>query len=84
MAFQVCVGNLAPHFDFVDHEDHEEHEGFGKFVLKLRALRTTMLESFRGLRKFFSLPILTCRIYEKIRSHHEAHEGHEGFGYLYS
>ena len=36
-----------------------------------------MLESFRSLRKFFCELMLSYRIDQKIRPHHEAHEGHE-------
>ena len=43
-----------------------------------------MLESFRSLRKSFCELMLSCRIDKKIRPHHEAHEGHEGFILFYT
>jgi hypothetical protein len=53
--------------------------GFIEFNFSLRDLRTTMVETFRGARKFSAL-IVGSRIKAKVLSHHNAHEGHEGLG----
>jgi hypothetical protein len=44
-----------------------------------RALRITMVQSLRSLRKFLSHCSYVAVLNEKIRPHHEVHEGHEGF-----
>jgi len=52
-----------------------------EFLIKkyseLCELCATIHDNFRGLRKFSGARTVSCRIDKKIRSHHEAHEGHE-------
>ena len=46
---------------------------------ELRALRITIVQSLRSLRKFSGHCSYVAVLNEKIRPHHEVHEGHEGF-----
>jgi len=58
-----------------------------EFLIKkyseLCELCTTIRGNFRSLRKLSGASIRDCQFDKRIRSHHEAHEGHEGSGNYY-
>jgi hypothetical protein len=56
------------------------HEGLNNLKSELRELRTTIVDSFRGLRKFLDDHRCASDFIEKVRSHHEDHEEHEVYG----